>query len=93
MNSPSVFVFQTEDCLILNIFSPQPIGATSLLPVLVWIHGGTYMFGSSNMPMYHGKDLSKHLNAVVVTVNYRIGNITSLFVAYTSLALTDPISS
>ncbi|HCU79188.1 MAG TPA: carboxylesterase, partial [Microbacterium sp.] len=41
-------------------------------PVMVWLHGGAYTFGSSSQPVYDGEALAGH-GVVVVTINYRIG--------------------
>jgi para-nitrobenzyl esterase len=42
-------------------------------PVMVWIHGGAYVLGSANQPLYDGRVLADGGNVVVVTVNYRLG--------------------
>jgi para-nitrobenzyl esterase len=42
------------------------------LPVLVWVHGGAYLFGSASEPGYDGSAFARH-GAVVVTCNYRLG--------------------
>lgn len=59
-----------EDCLNLNIWVPEgaDVGAK---PVLVWIHGGAYMAGSSNP--YDGAALAREGDLCVVTINYRLG--------------------
>ncbi|MDQ1007457.1 para-nitrobenzyl esterase [Streptomyces sp. V4I23] len=59
-----------EDILTLNVWAP--VGA-SALPVLVWIHGGAYTFGSSAQPDFDGTALARDGRLVVVTVNYRLG--------------------
>jgi para-nitrobenzyl esterase len=59
-----------EDILTVNIWTPASEGAH--LPVLVWIHGGAYTFGSSAQPDYDGTALA-HAGLVVVTLNYRLG--------------------
>ncbi|KAJ9598083.1 hypothetical protein L9F63_026814 [Diploptera punctata] len=46
-----------EDCLFLNVFTPQ-VSRRDLKPVMVWIHGGAFIMGS---------------DVVVVTINYRLG--------------------
>lgn len=61
----------SENCLNLNVFSPTENGDASL-PVLVWIHGGAYTNGSGSIAWYDGNALASR-NAVVVTVNYRLG--------------------
>ncbi|MFJ8170762.1 carboxylesterase/lipase family protein [Streptomyces sp. NPDC094473] len=59
-----------EDILSLNIWTPG--GGGDRLPVLVWIHGGAYVFGSSAQPDFDGTALCRH-GLVVVTLNYRLG--------------------
>jgi para-nitrobenzyl esterase len=60
-----------EDCLYLNVWTParQPIDR---LPVMVWIHGGGFVFGDSNIPLMDGTELAKQ-GVVVVSFNYRLG--------------------
>jgi para-nitrobenzyl esterase len=60
-----------EDCLSLNIWTPGLDGARR--PVLVWIHGGGFLVGSGSTPIYDGRDLARRGDAVVVSVNYRLG--------------------
>jgi para-nitrobenzyl esterase len=59
----------SEDCLSLNIYTPEP--AMAKLPVMVFIHGGGYTLGSSSG--YDARLLSQFGNVVVVTINYRLG--------------------
>ncbi len=59
-----------EDCLRLNVWSPGCDQAGR--PVLVWIHGGGFLTGSGSIPWYDGAHLAAR-DAVVVTVNYRLG--------------------
>ena len=58
-----------EDCLFLNVFSPD-INSEANLPVLFWVHGGAHRFGSSTN--YPGQELAAK-GVVVVTINYRLG--------------------
>src|SRR5450631_4066683 len=61
-----------EDCLYLNVTVPASTHAsTKKTPVLVWIHGGAYVGGSSNL--YPLDYLSRKGQLVVVSVNYRLG--------------------
>ncbi|MBS1897227.1 MULTISPECIES: carboxylesterase/lipase family protein [unclassified Microbacterium] len=60
-----------EDCLVLNVWAPE--GATAPLPVMVWLHGGAYTFGSSSQPLFDATSLVRTGDVVVVTVNYRLG--------------------
>ncbi|QNE73596.1 carboxylesterase family protein [Streptomyces finlayi] len=59
-----------EDILTLNIWTPG--AGHDALPVLVWIHGGAYVFGSSAQPDFDGAALAGQ-GLVVVTLNYRLG--------------------
>eukprot|EP01047_Picozoa_sp_COSAG01_P004701 COSAG01_NODE_156_length_23748_cov_439.062371_9_plen_283_part_00 len=66
--------FKGEDCLFLNIWSPARLvdqHPAELLPVMVWIHGGGFHFGSGRD--YHGATLAQSQQVVVVTLNYRLG--------------------
>jgi para-nitrobenzyl esterase len=62
---------QGDDCLTLNIWAPSDTGDRK--PVMVWIHGGAYVLGSANQPLYDGRRLADDGDVVVVTVNYRLG--------------------
>lgn len=61
----------SEDCLVLNVFSPAADGARR--PVVVWIHGGAFIMGSGSQPLYNGASFAAHHDIVVVTLNYRLG--------------------
>ena len=60
-----------EDGLYLNVWTPACDDARR--PVMVWIHGGAYIFGSGSVPWYDGTHFVQHGDVVVVTVNYRLG--------------------
>lgn len=62
---------QAEDCLFLNLYAPAHVDAGADLPVLFWIHGGSYRSGSANE--YNGTILARQGPAVVVAINYRLG--------------------
>ncbi|MFE6099622.1 carboxylesterase/lipase family protein [Streptomyces laurentii] len=59
-----------EDILTVNVWTPAADG--DRLPVLVWIHGGAYTFGSSAQPDFDGTALAR-AGLVVVTLDYRVG--------------------
>jgi para-nitrobenzyl esterase len=61
---------QSEDCLYLNIYTPACDDRSR--PVMVWIHGGGFVGGSSSSALYAGDRLAEH-GIVLVTVNYRLG--------------------
>jgi para-nitrobenzyl esterase len=60
-----------EDCLYLNVWSPAETQGERL-PVMVWIHGGSFETGSGSFAVYSGRHLAAE-GVVVVTINYRLG--------------------
>lgn len=62
---------QSEDCLTLNIWTPAADDGSR--PVLVWIHGGAFLMGTGASPLYDGTRLGLRGDAVIVTLNYRLG--------------------
>ena len=63
----------SEDCLTLNVWTPEGRGAEPL-PVMVWIHGGGLNNGSGTAALYDGANLARR-DVVVVTINYRLGRL------------------
>ena len=64
-----------EDCLTLNVVTPSWSGSQpdqEPLPVMVFIHGGGYILGSSASPLFDGAALARR-GCVYVSVNYRLG--------------------
>jgi len=62
---------QGEDCLRLNVWTPTD-DSHDRLPVMVWIHGGAYLFGSGSAPGNQGHTFSRD-GVVFVSMNYRLG--------------------
>lgn len=64
----------SEDCLFLNVFVDMNADASSPVPVGVFVHGGSYMTGSSSIPLYDGGDLVSFWKGrgIIVTTNYRL---------------------
>ncbi|MEU6197531.1 carboxylesterase family protein [Streptomyces sp. NPDC047061] len=60
-----------DDCLNLNVWTPEP-GPGARLPVLVWLHGGALTRGSSAVPVYDGHAFARD-GVVFVSMNYRLG--------------------
>jgi carboxylesterase type B len=60
-----------EDCLTLNVWTPGP--DDSGRPVLVWIHGGGFLSGSGNLPVYAGDTFARDGDMVAISINYRLG--------------------
>jgi para-nitrobenzyl esterase len=59
-----------QDCLNLNIWTPAADSAHR--PVLVWIHGGAFAYGSGSLSVYDGSRFARD-GVVCVTINYRLG--------------------
>lgn len=59
----------SEDCLNLNVWRPASKGPQ---PVMVWFHGGAFVGGAGNSPLYDGEKLAR-AGVMLVTVNYRLG--------------------
>ncbi len=62
---------ETEDCLALNIWTPS-LDTGAKRPVMVWLHGGAFSFGSANSLRLQGMRLCKRGDVVLVTVNQRL---------------------
>lgn len=61
-----------EDCLRLNIWTPA-VNDHRKRPVLFWLHGGGFSFGSSfELPSYDGRNLAQRGDVVVVSINHRL---------------------
>lgn len=74
---PSSLLYQDEDCLSLNIWTPG-IDAKKR-PVLIYIHGGGFVAGGTADPLYNGEHLSKRGGIVVASINYRVGALGFLY--------------
>ncbi|CAK9803094.1 Juvenile hormone esterase [Anthophora quadrimaculata] len=65
----------SEDCLFLNIFVPmisgKPEKNSSILPVVVFVHGGSFMTGTGDSHKFPPKYLMDQ-NIILVTLNYRL---------------------
>ncbi|XP_058062396.1 carboxylesterase 5A [Anopheles bellator] len=64
-------VYGHEDCLLLNVFTPQMPDETTGLPVVVWIHGGGYRYGSASQ--YGAEPLTSN-GVIFVPIQYRLGS-------------------
>jgi para-nitrobenzyl esterase len=70
--NPDVPAMQSEDCLVLNVFTPG-LGAARKRPVMVWIHGGGYNVGSGSGSRSNGTNLARKQDVVQVSINHRLG--------------------
>ena len=76
----------SEDCLYLNIWTPAQ-SPDAKVPVLVWIYGGGFSFGSTSTPVHNGEHLARK-GVVLVTINYRVGPLG--FLAHPELTAESP---
>ncbi len=61
---------QDEDCLVVNVWTSGTQGAK---PVLVWLHGGGFSMGSGSLSWFDGTAIARRGDAVVMTINHRLG--------------------
>lgn len=64
---------KSEDCLYLNVWTPAR-SPKEKLPVMVWIYGGGFSFGSTSDPVHNGEHLARK-GVVLVTIAYRVGQL------------------
>jgi carboxylesterase type B len=72
MNQYSTPLFESEDCLYLNVYSPRYPHEDNALPVMVYFHGGGFVNGAADFDSCGPHYLLEH-EVIVVTVNYRLG--------------------
>ncbi|XP_060615316.2 cholinesterase-like isoform X2 [Anolis sagrei] len=65
---------QSEDCLFLNIWVPHPQPSVPI-PILVSIHGGGFILGTSSLDVSNGASLAVTENVIVASMNYRLGSL------------------
>lgn len=62
----------SENCLFVNVWRPADAAADAKLPVMVWIHGGAFVFGSGAQSTFSGEPFARQ-GVILVTLNYRLG--------------------
>jgi para-nitrobenzyl esterase len=83
---PNAAEISREDCLYLNVWTPEwPSGSSK--PVMVWIPGGGNYAGGSSQPQFDGEPLARR-GVILVTVNYRLGSFG--FFAHPALTRESP---
>lgn len=73
-------------CLTLNVWTPGLDGARR--PVMVWVHGGAFLYGAGSSPWYDGRGFAADQDVVLVSFNYRLGVL-----GFTYLGHLDPTLS
>lgn len=77
----------SEDCLFLNLWAPASARKGSNLPVMVWIHGGAFVFGSGAQRDFSGESFTQQ-GVILVSINYRLGRLG--FFAFPALSQEQP---
>src|SRR5690606_23580852 len=72
---------QSEECLVLNIWTPD-LNANARRPVMVWLHGGGYSSGSGSSSISDGTNLARHHDVIVVSLNHRLGPLGFLYLQH-----------
>ena len=86
-NAGKISANSSEDCLFLNIWKPANAAKGANLPVMVWIHGGAFVFGSGSGPDNSGVNFAKQ-GVILITFNYRLGRLG--FFAFPALSKEHP---
>jgi para-nitrobenzyl esterase len=68
----------SEDCLVLNVWTGG-LSPERKRPVFFYIHGGSFTSGAGSWNLYDGAGLAGRDDAVVVTVNHRLGALGYLY--------------
>jgi para-nitrobenzyl esterase len=77
----------SENCLFANVWRPAGAAPGARLPVMVWIHGGAFVFGSGSWPDTSGVQFARQ-GVVLITFNYRLGRLG--FFAFPALGREHP---
>lgn len=83
----SISKTSSENCLFLNVWTPAGTKKDAKLPVMVWIHGGAFVFGSGAFPDFSGEQFTGK-GVILVSINYRLGRLG--FFAFPALSKEHP---
>src|SRR5258708_17125274 len=85
------YAAQGEDCLVLNVFTNgvSASGDAKKRPVMMWIHGGGYAYGSGSSLGYDGGNLARTGDVVVACINHRLNIVGHLFLGHAGSVIED----
>jgi len=86
-SSTTIPTNSSEDCLFINVWRPSGASPGAKLPVMVWIHGGAFVFGSGSLPDSSGVQFTRQ-GVILVAFNYRLGRLG--FFAFPALSREHP---
>jgi para-nitrobenzyl esterase len=73
MGDPHHTITFSEDCQRLSVTLPDDVAPGEALPVMMWVHGGSYLFGAGDLPLFDPSTIVREQRVVVVAVTYRLG--------------------
>ncbi|KAJ3336924.1 hypothetical protein HDU93_001887 [Gonapodya sp. JEL0774] len=62
-----------QECLHLNVFCPKALNGKEKVPVMIWIHGGSFLAGSNSDVSYAADEVCRDFHVAIVVINYRLG--------------------
>ncbi|KAK7040934.1 hypothetical protein VNI00_009530 [Paramarasmius palmivorus] len=84
----------SEDCLSMMLYVPPNLNPGSKAPVMVWIHGGSFIVGSATGPGLDGARLAMTTGSIVAVIQYRLGALGFLAPdGSTNLGLKDAVNA
>ena len=86
-SSATIPTNSSEDCLFINVWRPAGASPAAKLPVMVWIHGGAFVFGSGSLPDSSSVQFARQ-GVILVAFNYRLGRLG--FFAFPALSREHP---
>ena len=63
----------SEDCLYLNVYRPANTTSKDRLPIMIFFHGGSYVYGAASFLAYEATErIAQSKNVIIITANYRL---------------------
>jgi para-nitrobenzyl esterase len=71
--------YDERSSAVLSVYAPENAGSADPIPVIVWVHGGAWVTGGSQISNYDGTKLAQNAGTIVVCINYRLGVLGFLY--------------